>query len=192
MKDFKEYFSKRLSSIIKEQTTNKENALFVLNGISSYIDIDLFKEAIADPSTFNLEGNKEVYNNAWFSQIFTKINTTQSYLILSHQQYAYIIEIITPDFFKERTIIINDNLRSLFPISENDYIEDNSLDGLCTRSENLPQYQAEQFKIGNDFFYTLKKFDEKFNVINFFPNYKKIEENKDNGKITVHPKNGVI
>ena len=68
--------------------------------------------------------------------------------ILSYQQFMYYTS-YAPNLqnFNERVCIIYDNVRALFPIKAESFIEKPSEDGMDTRPDNLPIYQAEQLSI---------------------------------------------
>lgn len=169
-----ENLSIRFSKIIDENKRLVSKPIFVITGLSDYIDIFKYEDNIADVATFDEEGNNTYFDKDWFFRIFTKLGSAEDFLILSHQQYAYIIENLNNDFFKDRVIQIYDNLRSLYPIHKEDYIEKVSEDGLDIRSDAMPIYQCEQFKIGEHHYYSLKRNDENYKNIPFFDEEKSL------------------
>jgi RecQ family ATP-dependent DNA helicase len=161
---------------LAEQSQKIDKPIFVLSGVSDYVDASAFEEHLADPATFDKDGNTDLFTQAWFGKIFTLLISRTDYLILSHQQYAYVIEYLNPDFFRKDLVVIYDNLRSLYQIkSSEDYIEAQDEHGFDVRPENLPTYQVEQVKIGDDYFYALKKIESAGTMIPFFQEQKALE-----------------
>lgn len=169
-----EIYTQRLQSIFDEKLSMISSPIFVLKGLAPYVNLSDYESKIVDITTFDKEGNKLLYNMEWFTQIFVKLTVPSDYYILSHQQYSYLIEYLNPDYFKSRLVIVFDNIRSLFPISEEFYMEKNSEDGLELRSEDMPVYHAEQFKIGQDFYYSVRNFDEEYIAVPFFTDLKEL------------------
>lgn len=155
-------------SIVSAQCKKVKNPIFIVSGLSDYIDFFKYENHIADISTFDEDGNSDYFDKEWFFHIFTKLGSATDYLIVSHQQYAYIIENLNSEFFSERAIMVYDNLRSLYPLLKDDYIERTSEEGLNLRPEGMPIYQAEQFKIGDKYYYSIKNIEEGVKKIPFF------------------------
>lgn len=175
-------YTEILKKKIQEQIELVPNTIFVFIGISNYILIEEFAEHITDKITFDKEGDDKLFTREWFGLAFPKLISSQSYQILSHQQFAYISEYLADDFFKERVLIVYDNLRSLFPISKEEYLEEvKSLynDTNEERPENMPIYQAEQMKLNGDYYYSLRKFSDSLNKIPFFSLNKELGESTD-------------
>lgn len=165
----------KFDSIIKDKCNQINKPIFVLTGIADYIDISLYEKNIADKETFNREGNAALFSPEWFTRVFMRISLSEDFYIFSHQQYSYLIEYLNPDMYKDRLVVIYDNLRSLLPITKEMYMEKNSEDGLEVRSEEMPVYHAEQFKIGDNYYYSVKAFDEEYQSIPFFTEPKELE-----------------
>ena len=161
-------FANRLESIINEKRNVIERPIFVFVGLTPYVDFTPYKDNIVHVETFDKEGNTSLFNEKWFTKVFIKLSQSTDFCILSHQQYSYLIENLNPDFYKDRLVVVYDNLRSLLPISKELYMEENSGDGLEVRSDEMPVYHAEQFKIGENYFYSLKGFDEENMTFPFF------------------------
>ena len=104
--------------IIKKHTVTNTNSIFVLCGITPYIYMEKFNDHVTDKDTFDKEGNLDLFSSAWFGTIFPKLMPATSFQILSHQQYASINEYLNEDFFKDRIVVVYDNLRTLYPIAE--------------------------------------------------------------------------
>lgn len=118
----KNVYTETLKDIINKYIRTNVNTIFVLAGVAPYINLDNFTENITDQSTFDIEGNLDFFDPEWFGGVFLKLNSAITFQILSHQQYASIIEYLNEDFFKERIVVIYDNLRSLYPIKKEEYI----------------------------------------------------------------------
>ena len=170
----KDKYTKVLEKIINTHIAEQDNIIFVLIGITSYINIDKFTNNICDITTFDKEGNLEIFNNKWFESIFSKIAANNTYQILSHQQYASINAYLNDYYFNDRIVLVYDNLRVLYPINENDYIEKTDDTGSDTRPETLPVYQAEQKKIKGHYYYSFKSFNDNFRKVPFFSHKKEL------------------
>ena len=169
-------FFDRFNSILQEQKSRITAPLIIVSGLSDYIDFSKFRENIADENTFDINGNSTLFNKDWFVNIFRKIMSTSDYLILSHQQYAYIIDNLKEDFFSDRAVVIFDNIRTLYPITSKDYVEKVDDNGIEERPEDLPIYQSEQIKVDDKYFYSLKRIDNNAVLIPFFLDRKPISK----------------
>jgi len=156
----KNIYTDIFEKIIKKHTEAKANTIFVLAGIASYIHMEKFSDNVTDKDTFDKEGNLDLFTQAWFGIVFPKIMAATTFQILSHQQYASINEYLNEDFFKNRIVVIYDNLRSLYPIDKDEYIEQADTTGTEKRPDKMPVYQAEQLKVGQHYFYSLKHFND--------------------------------
>lgn len=161
-------FQDTFEDIVKKQCLMKKNPIIIVSGLSDYIDFFQYEDHIADIPTFDEEGNADYFDKTWFFNIFTEIGQSEDYIIVSHQQYAHIIENINSAYFSDRAILLYDNLRTLYPLYPDDYIEQKTEDGTEPRPEDMPVYQSEQFKIGDKFYYSLKRLDEGVVSLPFF------------------------
>ena len=161
-------FQDTFEDIVKKQCLLKKNPIIIVSGLSDYIDFFQYEDHIADIPTFDEEGNADYFDKTWFFNIFTVIGQSEDYIIVSHQQYAHIIENINSAYFSDRAILLYDNLRTLYPLYPDDYIEQKTEDGTEPRPEDMPVYQSEQFKIGDKFYYSLKRLDEGVVSLPFF------------------------
>lgn len=161
-------FALEFEKIVKNILKTISDPIFVVSGLSDYIDFFKYEDNIADVSTFDEEGNADFFDKQWFKRIFGAVTSASSYTILSHQQYAYLVEYINVDFFSDRLFIVFDNLRSLYPLHPSDYVEVTSGQNQDVRSHEMPVYQAEQFKIGERYYYSLNYHDESAKLIPFF------------------------
>ena len=167
-RSLEEKYTLVLDKIIQKQVEVKANTIFVFTGITPYIKLENYTEYVTDLSTFDKEGNDMLFGKEWFGTVFTKLTIAQGFQIISHQQFAYLNEYLSEDFFKERVLVVYDNLRSLFLLSKENYIEHRDEYTNEERPEGLPIYQAEQLKINENYFYTLKNFSDNFERRPFF------------------------
>jgi RecQ family ATP-dependent DNA helicase len=165
---FSEFYSNKTIQILTDQSSRKTNQIFVVLGQTELIDKTNLLDNITDIETFHLNGNEEVFDKNWFTSVFTKLNSAKPYHLLSYAQFSYLINYIDSSFFKERVIIIQDNLRQLFPINKSEYLEESSDENIETRPEKIPIYQAEQIQIKDYFFYSVKTLNDDFTTINLF------------------------
>lgn len=165
---FSEFYSIKIIQILTDQNSRKTNQIFVVLGQTELIDISNLSDNITDVDTFQLNGNEEVFNKNWFTSVFTKLNSSKQFHLLSYAQFSYLINYIDSSFFRERVIIIRDNLRQLFPISKSEYLEESSDENIEIRPEKIPIYQAEQIQIKDYFFYSVKTLNDEYNTINLF------------------------
>ena len=173
---FPEFYSNKTIEILTDQSARNTNQIFVLLGQTELIDRNNLLDNITDVETFHLNGNEELFDKYWFTNVFTKLNSEKQFHLLSFPQFSYLINYIDSSFFKDRVIIIQDNLRQLFPISKNEYLEESSDENIETRPEKTPIYQAEQIQIKDYFFYSVKTLNDDFKTINLFEETTKLIE----------------
>lgn len=165
---FSDFFTNKIIEILIKESNVKNNKIFVILGQTGIIDISSIIDKLTDVDTFHLDGNENLFDKIWFAKIFTKLNSEKQFHLLSYAQFSYLINYIDSSFFKERVIIIKDNLRQLFPINKNEYLEESSDESIETRPENIPIYQADQLQISDYYFYSVKTLNEDFFCINLF------------------------
>lgn len=168
MNKISDIFASDFERIVSETLKELPNPIFVVSGLSEFIDFFKYEDHIIDVATFDEEGGADFYDRTWFIKIFGVVGAATSYTILSHQQYAYMIEYLNVDFFSDRVFIVFDNLRSLYPLHNDDYVEITSGEKQDMRSPQMPVYQAEQFKIGERYYYSIKHHYESAKLIPFF------------------------
>lgn len=165
---FSEFYSNKTIEILNNQCKGKANQIFVLLGQTELIDKSKLIDQITDIETFHLNGNEELFDKNWFTSVFTKLNSEKQIHLLSYAQFSYLINYIDSLFFKDRITIIRDNLRQLFPINKNEYLEESSDENIETRPEKIPIYQAEQLQISDYYFYSVKTLNDDFSSIDLF------------------------
>lgn len=171
----KTHFSIKFDSLVKEKCNEINKPIFVIVGLSEYIDFSLYGNNIVDAETFDKEGNGKIFSPEWFTRVFIRLSKDEDFYIFSHQQYSYLTEYLNPDLYKDRLVVVYDNLRSLLPIPKELYMESCSEDGLEIRSEEMPVYHAEQFKIADNYYYSVRAFDEDYVSIPFFTETKELD-----------------
>ncbi|MCH3924541.1 MAG: DEAD/DEAH box helicase [Bacteroidales bacterium] len=166
-KEIQRLYTNIVETLIKSNLEKSHNLIFVFLGIEDLVDEKIFETYIADKETFNENGNESTFDNKWFTSIFTKLNQDKEYHIISYPQFSYLINYITPSFFRDRIIIIRDNLRQLFPLKNYEFLECSNINNEDERPSNLPIYQTEQIKVENRCYYSIKTYDD-FMVIDLF------------------------
>lgn len=152
---FKEYVSDRLDAIVTVAAgpATKHNVI-VLLGLSDIVDVQKYSDSIVDIETFGVDGDASVFDEEeWFSRVFVKLRRKSGFHLMSFQQYVYYIS-YAPNLtkFKERVVIVFDNIRSLFPIRSDLFLEKAGSENIEERPESMPLYQAEQVSIGGKAF----------------------------------------
>ena len=152
--------TERLEKIVGKHCTDRPDPVIVLAGTEPYIDMERFSGKIADPGTFGTEGDFTVSDKGWFSRTMQGLSEAGEYRILSHRQFASLGGYMQDNPLAGRAVIVYDNLRTLYMIGKEAYIESADARGDEVRPEGLPCYQAEQFKIKDSFYYSLNGFDD--------------------------------
>ncbi len=169
-----EYYTELISDRIYKYESTKPNQIFVLLGQSSLVDINKFADKLSDIDTFNIESDEQVFNKEWFSKLFTILNINKDFHLISFPQFSYLINYIDPTFFIDRIVIIKDNLRQLYPIKKNLYLETEQKENIEYRPEKLPIYQAEQIANNGLYYYSIKTPLDSFNSIDIFEKEKEL------------------
>ena len=138
----KEHYSDLIFRKIDLHKLDNANRIFVIQGQISLINLDLVRTEIVDLDTFYLEKDEQIFDKTWFSKVFTTLNQTKDFHLLSFAQFSYLINYIDPSFFIDRVILLVDNLRQIYPIDEQDYLEKDEIENIELRPEKLPIYQA--------------------------------------------------
>lgn len=145
---FKERATNRLSTIIASEVASNHN-IIVLLGLASYLDLSRFSDNIVDPDSFDVDGDASLFDEEeWFSRVFLTLRHDLEFFIMSYQQFVYYTT-YAPNFskFKEKVVIVYDNIRSLYPIQTQSYVERANPDNIEERPKTIPLYQAEQVLI---------------------------------------------
>jgi RecQ family ATP-dependent DNA helicase len=176
---FKQFYTERVAQIVSEKSSTKENQIFVFLGQGDLLDVSSLGDLVCDIDTFKLNGNEELFDRNWFAKVFSKLNTERKFHFLSFAQFSYIIHYIDSSFFRERILVIKDNLRQLFPIGEHEFLEESSDENIDIRPSKIPIYQAEQIQIGENYYYSVKSLVETYDSVDIFNEKKELEEKVD-------------
>jgi len=165
---FNEFYNKKIVGSIKESSAKEQNKIFVILGQVELLNDHWLTSKLSDPSSFYISANHEIFDKEWFSNIFLKLNTKQDLHVVSYAQFSYIINYIDESFFKDRAIIIKDNSRLLFPLENQYFIENSQSENIEARSEKMPIYQAEQYQLSDEFYYSVRLPNEGFQIKEVF------------------------
>jgi ATP-dependent DNA helicase RecQ len=176
---FKELYSELIFKNINRVKADQANKIFILLGQSSLLKKEGIENLIADRETFVLEKGEQIFNKEWFSKIFITLQQSKEYHLLSFAQFSYLIHYIDPSFFAERIVILKDNLRQLFPIEKQDYLEKNEKENIELRPESLPIYQAEQIVINKKYYYSVKIPINSFKTFDIFTDSKEFNSSSN-------------
>ncbi len=182
---FSELYSNKIIEKVNSESSNCKNQIFVIIGQTELIKNGRIEEGIVDIDTFRLNGNDSIFNKVWFAKIFSLLNTETDFHILSYPQFSYLIYYIDSSFFKERVIFLKDNLRQLFPIDRNEFLEKSEEESIEQRPNNIPIYQAEQLQINNSFYYSVKMPSENFKSFDIFTDKSELLSTIENNLETI-------
>jgi len=178
-KSTKNLFTDRVKSVINSNIANNEYKLFVFLGITDYIDINRFEDYLLDRGTFLSNGNESVFTKEWRKEMNRAImREDNGYGIMSYQQFCYCEANIGEDY-RENVVIIQDNLRSIFPLDVSDYITVDSDEAhIDVRPDELPIFQAEQFDVDSKYFYSVKyPSATEYTIVNLFEDQTPLNHN---------------
>jgi ATP-dependent DNA helicase RecQ len=164
----KELYTTLISNKIDKLKSIKPNQILVILGQTKLFDYESRADFLVDRDTFILEKSDQIFNKVWFSKVFTTLNQQKDYHLLSFAQFSYLIHYLDPSFFIERVVIIKDNLRQIFPIEKNDYLEVDEKENIESRPNELPIYQAEQIIINERYYYSVKTLIDDFKCVDLF------------------------
>src|SRR5690606_8798106 len=162
------------------QNHKKENTIFVVQGISEQC-LNQFEDTnITDKETF-LSEQHTTFSKAWFTQFFTALNTPSEFHLISYEQLTYLFSYIDPSFFMECVVVLQDNLRQLYPLDKSLYVEKEENESIEKRSDLMPLHHAEQLKIGDNYYYSLKSVSQQLETINLHQGETPLELKAHNG-----------
>src|SRR5690554_1960985 len=121
--EFKEYYSQNILDRINAEVENGQNKIFVILGQADLINDQTVIEHLTDSKTFNSLGNNEIFDQKWATSVFVELQKNKNFHILPYPQFSYLLTYFDKTLFGDRFVIIKDNLRQLFPISKEDYLE---------------------------------------------------------------------
>ncbi len=180
-----ELYLNRFIKIINSVSEGLENQIIVLQGAPNEITNEIPNDLFADLLEFNKEIGFEIFNKEWFSKTFIELSKKKKYHILSYSQFSHLIEYIDPSFFQDRTVIIRDNLRKIFPFQNENYVNVEVNENIEERDDNLPIHHVEQLIINKKHYYISKDLNYEFKNIDLFTETKKIiiDENPNENEI---------
>lgn len=150
MQSFNEYVAARFYEFVtKAENSRSKQDIIVLLGLSDIVNVSKYSGHMVDPESFYKDGNASIFDEeVWFDRMYTGLKVKRSFHLLSYQQFVYYTS-YAPNLtkFKERVTIVYDNVRSMFPIHNDAYVEKAGSENIEERPESLPIYQAEQVLI---------------------------------------------
>lgn len=152
-KNARQVYSERFVNAINEVCSNYSNPIIVVYGDVNLIDKEKIESLVADQQTFYSLGGAQVFTKQWFFRVFPLLSLAKP-AIISYAQYSYLISFIEPELIKDRTFILEDNLRRYFPIDSQFFISDT--DEYDASHTSLPIYQADQLKKNESYYYSAK------------------------------------
>lgn len=170
-----------VARIIDKNKASRTNLIFVHLGQASLLNTECMRDFIADNESFNIEGNEHIFDKKWFSEVFITLKQEKEYHLLSFAQFSYLIHYIDPSFFSDRIVIVKDNLRQLYPIRQEDYLEYNDDENPEERPATLPIYQAEQVIINGKYYFSAKMPVDAFETHEIFTESKELVVSSDKG-----------
>lgn len=180
--EFKELYNQRILDRINAEAKKAPGSIFVILGQLNLVNNPVIINHATDLQRFYSLGNSQTFDQSWAKNVFLELqHETRDYHVLSYPQFCYLLTYFDKTLFGERIIIIKDNLRLLYPISKGEYIEQSEEEyGIEKRPDRLPVYQAEQVKIDNDYYYSLKMPEvEDFKIIDIFKDQLELEISAD-------------
>ena len=142
---FKEYVSTRFDSIITAETGSAiQHDVIVLLGVSDFLDVSQYSENIVEEASFGVDGDASFFDEEeWFARMFMGLRKKRTFHLMSYQQFVYYTA-YAPNLnkFKDRVTIVYDNVRSLFPIKNEAYMEQAGSENIEERPEKMPMMTA--------------------------------------------------
>jgi len=165
---FQDYFTSRIISIVKNRASQKPDSIFVLPPRCPLIKDDSILKRLVDAETFLVEQLHTICNEEWTAKAFATINQLGHYTVLSYGQFCYLNKSIDDASLQDRVLIIKDNLRQLFLIDQNDFLELNNDENTENRPDNLPVHHSEQLALDNQYYYSVKTPVNKYETEDLF------------------------
>lgn len=185
---FSDLYTKNVNKIIDYEKSNIDKPVFVILGQTELYKPQKHEDYLTDKETFTLDGNENLFNNDWFTRVFLSLNSDKHFHIISYAQFSYLTFHLNSSFFKDRIVILKDNIRQLFPIRKEDFIEESENESIERRPAGIPLYQAEQLQINGSYFYSVKTPAEDFKTINVFAEKKELTDTESDNfyNIDIH------
>ena len=153
MKKVLSFYQDSFLKAINQAITTNGNSILVLKGFPAKILDTLDPTQVVDQKTFYLNAGETSFSAKWISQNLATI-ASSPLCILSFAQFSYLKDKLDNEALN-RVVVIEDNLRRVFPILKKEYCEPvASLEqNIEARPNKLPAYQAEQFDINSKYYY---------------------------------------
>jgi len=162
-------YTEKVLSKINAQKAGSSNLIFVVQGQADLLDLDQFADSITEPESFTKNDNDTFFDKTWFAGLFIKLNAPKDFHLVSYPQFSYLTAHLDANFFKERVVILRDNLRVLFPIGKEEFIATSILENeIEERPVEILVYQAEQLVIDENYFYSIKSPIVDFRTVDLF------------------------
>lgn len=183
--DFKELYNQKVIETINLGMAKLQSPIFVFCGQSSILEFEKLGRCIADEVTFCKHGDEEIFTRDWFVNIFSVLNRKNSNHLVSLAKFSYLITYIDINFFKDRIVLIEEGLRKLFPLNDEDYLGSLYASSEEERPNKLPIYQAEQFIINGKCYFsqTLPEFE--FEKLYLFTKEKDLQESSASSDLVI-------
>ncbi|ERJ59231.1 hypothetical protein M472_10645 [Sphingobacterium paucimobilis HER1398] len=178
MKSFNKYYAEKISAIIESKIAERQNLIFVLLGQTSLWHSLLPCANIADSSHLRNENKHYSFSKDWYVQMQNTLALAKDYHLISYAQFCYLQDYAgdTPLPFEDRIVVIQDNLRQLFPLDKEDYIPTSSQDNIDSRPADLPLHHIEQCTLNQKHYYLTRRPTNNFKVIPLFQEETEVEE----------------
>ena len=153
MKKVLSFYQDSFLKAINQALISTPNAILVLKGYPPKVLDSIAPEQIVDAKTFYQNTGDKSFTSDWAKQAVATL-ASSSVAILSFAQFYYLSNELDSSL-RSRIIIIEDNLRRVFPILKKEYCEPvPSLEqNIEPRPLKLPGYQAEQFEWNSKCYY---------------------------------------
>lgn len=152
--DFSKIYSTHFENSFKALKNDSLPQLFIIVGDTSKLKLSIFLSYLLDEDSFLKNTGEKTFSKDWVKKCFKKLSDSEKPYVLSYAQYSYITTFINSSFFSDRAIFLIDNLRSLFPIRDNEFVADTQESD--SKEVLLPIYQADQFCIEDAYYCSYK------------------------------------
>lgn len=179
---FNNYYVERISAIIASEMAERPNLIFVLLGQTSLWHSLLPRNNIADSRHLINENKHYSYSKGWYMQMQKALALVKDYHLISYAQLCY-LQAYAGDTslpFEDRIIVIEDNIRQLFPLDKEDYIPTSGQDNIDSRPADLPLHHIEQCVLNQKYYYSTRRPTNNYKVVPLFQ--EEIEIEKSNQK----------
>lgn len=183
-KSFNNYYVEKISAIIESEIGERQNLIFVLLGQTALWHSLLPRSNIADSNHLISENKHHSFSKDWWIQMQNTLALAKDYHLISYAQLCYLQAYAgdTPLPFEDRIIVIEDNLRQLFPLDEADYIQTSGQDNIDCRPADLPLHHIEQCVLNQKYYYSTRRPTNNFKVIPLFQEEIEVEVIKNKQK----------